>query len=87
MVHHYSLNMCLFINNTWFIRDGAPSHYLRIVRVRLNHRLFGEQWIGRGGLAKWPALSPDFSPLDFWLWEHLKAFVYSALINDLKVLQ
>jgi hypothetical protein len=70
----------------WFMHDGAPTHFLRIVRHHLNQTI-GEQWIGRGGQAKWPAQLPDLNILDFWLWEHLKTLVYSAPISDLEVLQ
>jgi hypothetical protein len=52
-------------------------------RTRLN----GEQWIGCGGTVNWPAGSPDFNSLDFWLWAHLKTVVYSAPISDFVVLQ
>jgi hypothetical protein len=31
-----------------------------------------------------PARSPDFNPLEFWMWGHLKSFVYSAPINGLR---
>jgi hypothetical protein len=50
----------------WFMHDGTPPHYLRVVRQHLN-RTFGEQWIGRGDPVNWPARSPDLNPLDFWL--------------------
>jgi hypothetical protein len=51
---------------TWFMHDGAPPHFLRIVRQHLN-QTFGEQWIGRGSSVSWPARSPDLSALDSWL--------------------
>jgi hypothetical protein len=65
---------------------GASPHFLLIVRHHLN-QTFGEQRTGRGGTANCSAWSPDLNPLDFWLWEHLKALVYSAPINDLGMLQ
>jgi hypothetical protein len=40
--------------------------------------------IGRRGPVNWPAWSPDFNPLDFWLWEHVNSLVYSAPISDLR---
>jgi hypothetical protein len=67
----------------WFMLDGAPPHFLRIVRPHLNQAL-DERGIGRGGPVSWPALSPDLNPPDFWLWGHLKTLVYSALINYLR---
>jgi hypothetical protein len=70
----------------WFMHDGATPHFLHNTRQHLN-QTFGEQWIGRRATVKWPARSPHLNPLDFWLWGHLKAAVYSAPINDLEVLQ
>jgi hypothetical protein len=48
----------------WFMHDGAPPHFLGIVREHLN-LTFAEQWIGRGGPVNRPARSPDLNPLDF----------------------
>lgn len=31
-----------------------------------------QRWIGRGGIVAWPPRSPDFTPLDFYLWGTLK---------------
>jgi hypothetical protein len=67
------------------MHDGAPPHFLLIVRPR--EPTFGERWIGRGGPVNWPTRSPDLNPLDFWLWEHLKALIYSAPMNDSEGLQ
>ncbi|GFW06265.1 uncharacterized protein TNCV_37401 [Trichonephila clavipes] len=35
------------------------------------------RWIGRGGPVNWPARSPDLSCLDFFIWGHMKSFVYA----------
>jgi hypothetical protein len=37
------------------------------------------RWIGRGGPCFWPARLPDLSPLDFFIWEHLRCLVYETL--------
>ncbi|EZA47264.1 hypothetical protein X777_16427, partial [Ooceraea biroi] len=37
---------------------------------------FPDRWTGRGGRISWPARSPDLTPLDFFLWGHLKNEVY-----------
>ncbi|KYN06954.1 hypothetical protein ALC62_02077, partial [Cyphomyrmex costatus] len=45
------------------------------------------RWIGRRGAIEWPPRSPDLTPLDFFLWGHLKFVVYKTLpenINDLR---
>lgn len=38
-------------------------------------RQFPDHWIGRRGTVEWPPRSPDLTPLDLWLWGHLKAIV------------
>jgi hypothetical protein len=71
------------LQHMWFVHDGAPYNFLRTVRQHLNQAL-GEKWKGCGGPVNWPVLSPDLNALDFWLWRHVKALVYSAPINDLR---
>ena len=56
-------------------QDGAPPHSSRQVKEYLN-TTFPERWIGRGGPHQWPARSPDLTPLDFFLWGHMKSLVY-----------
>lgn len=60
-----------------FQQDGAPPHYALAVRAYLDYE-FPERWIGRRGSIEWPARSPDLSPLDFFLWGHLKSIVYKT---------
>lgn len=69
-----------------FQQDGAPPHYALMVRQYLTE-IFGDKWIGRGGLFEWPPRSPDLNPLDFFLWGLLKRIVYNSkprTINQLK---
>jgi hypothetical protein len=56
-------------------QDGAPLHYGICVRRWLDQQ-FPASWVGRSGPVEWPPRSPDHSPLDFYLWGHLKAMVY-----------
>ena len=65
-----------------FQQDGAPIHYGIQVRQYLN-QILPDAWIGRHGLVKWPSRSPDFTLLDFYLWDHLKAMVYQENIRDI----
>ncbi|CAJ0934947.1 unnamed protein product [Ranitomeya imitator] len=46
------------------------------------HEQFPGTWIGRHGPVEWPPRSPDPTPLDFYLWGHLKAIVYAVKIRD-----
>lgn len=76
----------LLENELVFQQDGAPPHYVVPVREFLNNRFPG-RWIGRRGPIEWPARSPDLSPLDYFLWGHLKSKVYAtqpANIEDLR---
>lgn len=59
----------------WYQQDGAPPHYAVAVREWLNQS-FPNQWIGRGGPVSWPPRSPDITPLDYFLWGHVKGKVY-----------
>jgi hypothetical protein len=42
--------------------------------------------IGRGGPTAWPPRSPDFNPVDFYVWAHLKAFVYASPVDNVEAL-
>lgn len=64
----------------WFMQDGAPPHFPLAVRNYLNNQ-FPHRWIGRGSEFPWPARSPDFNPLDFYFWGHMKTLVYAQEIN------
>ena len=68
---------------TFFQQDGAPPHYGRGVREYLDQKFPG-RWIGRRGPVEWPPRSPDLTPLDFYLWGHLKSMVYSVKIRNLQ---
>lgn len=67
--------------NMWYQHDGAPAHYGTVVRNYLN-RTFPNRWIGRGGPIRWPARSPDLTPLDFFLWGTMKQIVYSSPVEN-----
>ena len=61
--------------NIMFQEDGAPPHFSIIVR-NFKNAMFPNRWIGRRGHVEWPPRSPDYSPLDYFLWGHLKSVVY-----------
>lgn len=69
-----------------FQHDGAPAHSSVGIRNHLN-TLFPDRWIGRGGPVLWPARSPDLTPLDFFLWGHVKAIVYETPVNTINELR
>ena len=65
----------------WFQQDGAPPHYSRAARETLIIE-FPDRWIGRGGLVNWPARSPDLTPSHFYLWGHMKSFVFETNVES-----
>lgn len=71
-----------------FMHDGAPPHYVRVVRDWLNDN-FPNRWIGRGIDApiSWPARSPDLNPLDFSIWGYMKSRVYATEIRNVEELR
>lgn len=70
----------------FFQQDGAPPHFAIAVRQFLDNR-FPERWIGRRGPVEWPARSPDLTPLDFFLWGHLKSKVFATKPASLEELR
>jgi hypothetical protein len=75
-------------DNLYFQQDGCPAHSATIVTNFLNERFPGK-WLGRYGPIRWPARSPDFTPLDFFLWGEIKRLVYEnrPVINSVEELQ
>ena len=59
-----------------FQHDGAPPHYSTHVRDFLRETFSEDRIIARGIGHRWPARSPDLSPLDYWFWGMIKARVY-----------
>ena len=76
----------LDINDMWFQQDGATRHTARVT-IDLLKGKFGERVISRNGPVEWPPRSCDLTPLDFFLWGHIKSLVYVnklATVDDLK---
>jgi hypothetical protein len=67
--------------NLFFQQDGAPPHNKNVVRNFLNN-LYGDRWMGTNGPVRWPARSPDLTPLDFFIWGHVKNLVYNPSPPD-----
>lgn len=70
----------------WYQQDGAAPHYAVGVREYLN-QVFPNRWIGRRGTVEWPPRSPDLTPLDFFLWGHLKNVVYKSRPDNIEELK
>jgi hypothetical protein len=69
-------------NKIIFQQDGASIHFAKAVRSWLNEK-FDNRWIGRGGEISWAPRSPDMTPLDFFLWGHIKTNIYKTNVRDL----
>ena len=63
-----------------FMHDGAPPHFIIAVQEFLNN-VFLAECLRRDGPTAWPARSPHFNPLDFYLWRHLKSAVYATEVH------
>jgi len=72
--------------NIFFQQDGAPAHYTIPVREYLDREYPGK-WIGRRGPIEWPPRSPDLTPIDFFLWGHLKTVVYKTPNDNIEMLK
>lgn len=63
------------VRDVWFQHDGCPAHNSREVHTFLLDT-FGGRIIANSGPVRWPARSPDLTPLDFYLWGYLKNELY-----------
>lgn len=73
--------------NIYFQHDGAPPHNLGQVG-NLLEEYFPNRWISNNGPIRWPARSPDLTPMDFFLWGRVKDQVYKksyASVDELTV--
>ncbi|XP_003748606.1 uncharacterized protein LOC100908051 [Galendromus occidentalis] len=58
-----------------FMQDGAPAHNARDT-MNILRNMFPGRVLATNGDIKWPARSPDLTPLDFYLWGKVKDEVY-----------
>ena len=65
-----------------FQQDRAPAYYSSRVSMYLENKR-PINWIGRGGPVERPPRSPDLTPYDFSLWNHLKEKVYATPIASI----
>lgn len=70
----------------YFQQDGAPPHNSRVVMDYLNET-YGPQLISNQGHIRWPARSPDLTPLDFFLWGYIKGQVYKTPVMTIEDLE
>ena len=63
-----------------FQHEGAAAHCARQVREHLTAN-YNDRWIGRGGPVAQPPRSPDLTPVDFFLWIHIKTLIYMSPVD------
>jgi hypothetical protein len=69
----------------WFLHDAAaPAYFSRIVRDVINST-YHKRWIGRRESIMRLPRSPDWNPLDFYLWGQ-KALAYLAPAHKVETL-
>lgn len=73
------------LRNVYFQQDGAPAHNSRVT-IRFLNDHFDRNLISTNGPVRWPARSPDLTPLDFFLWGHLKNVIYKNENNNMEQL-
>jgi hypothetical protein len=65
----------------WYMHDGALEHFCCAARDVLSNT-YHDRREGIGGPTAWPPPSPDFNPLDFYLWGHVKTLVYASPFDN-----
>jgi hypothetical protein len=48
--------------------------------------IYNDRWFGRGGPISWPLRSPTLTPVDFFLWRHIKALIYTSPSDSERIL-
>ena len=69
------------------IQELKPLDHLKRRTIDLLKGKFDERVISRNGPVEWPPRSCDLTPLDFFLWGHIKQLVYAnepATLDELK---
>ena len=61
------------LHDMWFPQDGATCHTARATMDLLRGE-FGDHLISRSGPFNWPPRSCDLTPLDYFLWGHVKVY-------------
>ena len=72
------------IKFTWELK---PFDHLKRRTIDLLKGKFSERVISKNGPVEWPLRSCDLTPLDFFLWGHIKSLVYAnkpATLDDLE---
>ena len=74
------------LDNIWFQPDGTKCDTARATTELLREK-FGDSIILRNCDIEWPPRSCDLTPLDYFLWGHLKSLVFSNKPDPLQALK
>jgi hypothetical protein len=64
----------------YYLHDGAPVYFIRSITQYLNGQFFNRLFDG-GDPQNWPLRSPDFSTLDFHVWDYIKFMLYESVVD------
>lgn len=67
----------------YFQQDGATAHTARAT-IQFLEQFYGNRLISAG---LWPARSPDLTPLDYFLFGHLKNTIFKTAIHTIEELE
>lgn len=70
----------------WFQQDGASYHTAR-KKIKLLRKMFPNRLISKSGDVNWPTSSSDLNPSEFFLWDYLRAKVYSNQLESIEELK
>ena len=70
-----------------FLQQLIPSDYRKRLEFAQHCRREMRDDAGYMNRIAWPLQSPDLTPLDFFLWDHVKGEVYSVPIKSLNHLK
>ncbi|KAE9536207.1 hypothetical protein AGLY_007430 [Aphis glycines] len=83
-VYFQSYIIFFFLWRVKYNKVPSRAHYTIPVREYLDREYPGK-WIGRRGPIEWPPRSPDLTPIDFFLWGHLKTVVYKTPNDNIEM--
>jgi hypothetical protein len=70
--------------NLWFMPERiiVLRHILAVLWEMFWITPINDRWIGIGEPTAWPQRSPDFNPMDSYLWGDLKSLVNAASVDN-----
>ena len=76
MISNFFLSKIQSLTYVTWQQDGATCRTARVTLDLLRGE-FGEHFISRSGLVNWSPRSCDLTPLGYFLWGYIKAYVFT----------